>query len=95
MGIAQRRVSIRFGDKSSQWKSCKSLPVSIQALGDWIKAKRMEKNLTPGHLALKMGIATALILSWESGTCEPDERQKQILGNLLAFRAGYDLRKSG
>jgi hypothetical protein len=38
-----------------------------------------------------MGIATALVHSWENGTCEPDERQWQILSNLLAFDTGINL----
>jgi transcriptional regulator with XRE-family HTH domain len=45
----------------------KPLPDSIQTIGDWIQAKRMEKNLTPYQLAAKMGFASALIRSWESG----------------------------
>jgi hypothetical protein len=32
-----------------------------------------------------MGIASALVHAWESGTCEPAERQRQILSDLLEF----------
>jgi DNA-binding transcriptional regulator YiaG len=35
----------------------------------------MEKNLTPYHLAAKMGMATALIRSWKDGTTQPDNQQ--------------------
>jgi DNA-binding transcriptional regulator YiaG len=55
------------------------LPASIKTLGDWIRAKRQEKQLSPYHLAAKMGIATALVQSWENGTCQPDDRQRQML----------------
>jgi ribosome-binding protein aMBF1 (putative translation factor) len=48
----------------------------------------MEKKLTPGHLALKMGIATALVRSWEDSTAEPDNRQLEVLASLLGFDAG-------
>ena len=48
----------------------------------------MKKNLTPGHLAAKMGIATALVHSWEDGTTQPDNRQMEVLVNLLGFDAG-------
>jgi ribosome-binding protein aMBF1 (putative translation factor) len=32
-----------------------------------------------------MGIATALVNSWESGEIEPDEFQRRILSDLLGF----------
>ena len=43
----------------------------------------MEKNLTPGHLAAKMGIATALVRSWESGGSQPDSKQLQDLAKMF------------
>jgi ribosome-binding protein aMBF1 (putative translation factor) len=45
----------------------------------------MEKNLTPGHLAAKMGIAMALVRSWESGGSQPDRKQLQGLANYLGL----------
>jgi DNA-binding transcriptional regulator YiaG len=47
----------------------------------------MEKNLMPGHVAAKMGIATALVHSWENGASQPDNRQLEVLANLLGFDA--------
>jgi len=47
----------------------------------------MEKNLTPGHLAAKMGIATTLVRLWEDGTSQPDNRQLKMLAALLGFDA--------
>jgi ribosome-binding protein aMBF1 (putative translation factor) len=67
-------------------KQRKPLPISAKALGEWIQVQRQQKKLSPFHLAAKMGIATALVHSWENGTCKPDEEQRQILSNLLAFR---------
>jgi len=61
----------------------KPLPISAKALGEWIQVQRQQKKLSPFHLAAKMGIATALVHSWENGTCEPNERQRQILKNIL------------
>jgi DNA-binding transcriptional regulator YiaG len=57
----------------------KSLPASIKTLGEWIQVRRQEKKLSPYHLAAKMGIATALVQSWESGASDPDDRQRQML----------------
>jgi len=70
------------------------LPISTKTLGDWIQIKRQQKKLSPHHLAAKMGIATTLVHSWELGTSEPDERQRQILSNLLAFEAGVNRKPS-
>jgi ribosome-binding protein aMBF1 (putative translation factor) len=68
----------------------KPLPESIKSLGDWIQVKRNEKNLTPGHLAAKMGIATALVRSWEDGTSQPDNRQLKVLASLLGCDSDFD-----
>jgi DNA-binding transcriptional regulator YiaG len=40
---------------------------------------------TPCHLAAKMGIATALVQSWEDGTSQPNERQLNVLTDILEF----------
>jgi DNA-binding transcriptional regulator YiaG len=47
----------------------------------------MERNLTPSHAAQKMGIATSLICSWESGSRRPDSQQLKILASVLGFHA--------
>ena len=65
----------------------KPLPVSINTLGDFIQVKRHEKKLLPYHLAVKMGVATGLINSWENGTIQPDIRQLKALANILEFDA--------
>ena len=88
LGIAQRQIRIKYAQKSRKQQRSKPLPASINTLGDWIQVKRMEKNLTPGHLAAKMGIATALVRSWEDGPIQPDNRQLEVLANLLGFDAG-------
>jgi DNA-binding transcriptional regulator YiaG len=61
--------------------------VNLKTIADWIKFKRMEKNLTPHHLAAKMGIATALVRSWESGGSQPDSKQLQDLASHLGFQS--------
>jgi DNA-binding transcriptional regulator YiaG len=88
LGIAQRQIRIKFSHKLRKCQRSKPLPTSIQTLGDWIQVKRQEKKLTPSHVAAKMGIATALVCSWENGTTQPDDRQLEILANLLDFDAG-------
>jgi len=51
------------------------LKLNMKTAGDWLKVKRMEKNLTLGHVAAKMGIAISLVCSWESNTRVPDSQQ--------------------
>jgi len=83
LGIAQRRISIKFSQKTRKQNRAKPLPTSIKTIGDWIQVKRHEKNLTPGHVAAKMGIAATLIRSWESDTSQPDNRQLKVLESLF------------
>jgi ribosome-binding protein aMBF1 (putative translation factor) len=66
------------------------LPESINTLGDWIQVKRHEKNLTPGHLAAKMGIATSLVLSWEDGKSQPNRQQMKALESVFGYNADFD-----
>ena len=91
MGIAQRQIRIKFSHKLRKCQKSKSLPASIKTLGDLIHVKRQEKNLSPCHLAAKMGIATALVHSWEDGTIQPDNRQLKVLADILEFNAGLGL----
>ena len=63
------------------------LGLNIKTTGDWIKFKRIEKNLTPGRVAAKMGIATSLICSWENCTQQPDNQQLEALSSVLGFDA--------
>ena len=65
----------------------KVLKSNIKTVGDWIKFKRMERNLTLGHVAAKMGIATSLVCSWESSTRQPDSQQLVVLSSVLGFDA--------
>ena len=85
LGIAQRSISIKYAQKSRNRNQAKALSVNIKTIAEWIKVKRMEKNLTPGHLAAKMGIAMALVRSWESGGSQPDRKQLQGLANYLGL----------
>jgi ribosome-binding protein aMBF1 (putative translation factor) len=76
---------VKFSHTLRKRKQDKPLPDDVKTLGDWIRVKRIEKNLTPGHLALKMGIASALVCSWEDDNSQPDTRQLEILANLLGI----------
>jgi ribosome-binding protein aMBF1 (putative translation factor) len=87
LSIAQRQISIEFSHTARKQKNAKPLPASIKTIGDLIQVKRHEKNLTLGHLAAKMGIATALVRSWEDGTGQPDNRQLKVLAGLLGVDA--------
>ena len=88
LGIAQRQIRIKFSHKLRKLNHAKPLPESIKTVAEWIQVKRQEQNLTHSHLAVKMGIATALVRSWEDGTIQPDNRQLEVLANLLGFDAG-------
>jgi DNA-binding transcriptional regulator YiaG len=79
LGIAQRHVCIPFIQKSKDQNPHNPLQTNILSTGAWIQAKRIEKNLTPGHLAEKMGIASALVRAWEKGAAEPEKTQLEIL----------------
>jgi transcriptional regulator with XRE-family HTH domain len=76
-------------------KRVKALEARAKTIGDWMRAKRLAKNLRPFHVAGKMGIATSLVLAWERGIQTPDERQWQTLSDLLSFDLGMALPKPG
>jgi ribosome-binding protein aMBF1 (putative translation factor) len=88
LGIAQRQIRIKYAQISRKQQRSKPLTASIQTIGYWIQVKRHEKNLTPGHLAAKMGIATALVRSWEDGIAQADNQQLKVLADILGFEAG-------
>jgi transcriptional regulator with XRE-family HTH domain len=52
-------------------------------IGSLIQAKRIEKNMTLGQLAEKMGIARTLVRAWEEGTKEPDKKHLEIMSNIF------------
>jgi ribosome-binding protein aMBF1 (putative translation factor) len=85
LGIAQRRIRITFGEIPKGQDRPNPLPMSIKTIGGWIRDKRNEKNLTPGHLAKKMGIAAAVVLSWESDAERPNGLQCQLLERFLGL----------
>ena len=83
MGIAQRQIRVKFKQKPTRKHSANPLSDNIKTIGDWIKVKRMEKNLTSGHVAAKMGIAQTLVRSWEGGESQPNSQQLRLLVNLF------------
>jgi DNA-binding transcriptional regulator YiaG len=87
LGIAQRSVQVKYATNAGSQKRDKVLKLNIKTAGDWLKVQRMVKNLTPGHVASKMGIATSLICSWESSTRRPDGQQLKVLAAVLGFDA--------
>ena len=87
MGIAQRQVHVNYPANSGNQKRANALKLNIKTAGDWLKVKRLEKNLTPGQVAAKMGIATSLVCSWESSSWQPDSQQLKSLAQILGFDA--------
>jgi ribosome-binding protein aMBF1 (putative translation factor) len=87
LGIAQRTITAKYAPTSKNKANAKPLAESVKTIGDWIKSQRERKNLNPGHVASKMGIAHALILAWESNLSEPDSHQKASLARALGLDA--------
>jgi DNA-binding transcriptional regulator YiaG len=95
LGIAQRSVQVNYPANWGQQKRANVLKYNIKTAGDWLKVKRLEKNLTLGHVAAKMGIATSLVCSWESSSREPDSQQLKVLASVLDFDIrDYDMATS-
>ena len=59
LGIAQSSVKVKYPANLGHQKRANVLSLNIKTAGDWLKVKRMEKNLTLGHVAAKMGVATS------------------------------------
>jgi ribosome-binding protein aMBF1 (putative translation factor) len=83
LGIAQRQIHAKFSPKRGRSNHRNPLPVNIETIGDWIKVQREAKNLTSGHVAAKMGIARAVVRSWERGASQPDSQQLKVLAHLF------------
>jgi len=83
--IAQRQIHIKFTQSGRKSSNAKPLPESIKTIGDWIKVKRLERNLSLGHVALKMGIAASLVCAWENCTQQPEFHQFKVLALVLDF----------
>jgi ribosome-binding protein aMBF1 (putative translation factor) len=85
LGIAQRTITTKYAAKSKSQTRLKPLVENAKTVGDWIKAQREQKNLNPGNVASKMGIAQALVLAWENNTSEPDKQQWAGLARTFGF----------
>jgi ribosome-binding protein aMBF1 (putative translation factor) len=86
LGIAQRTIRVARNHIPINRKPRKSLPTSIQTLGDLIQVKRYEKKITLWQLAQKMGIATASVRAWEAGSSEPNSQQMAFLAKALEIK---------
>jgi len=60
---------------------CNGMSVSA-----WIRASRVRLNMSPYHLAFKMGITSNLIVAWEEGKIEPDAHHMAVLEKILGPR---------
>jgi DNA-binding transcriptional regulator YiaG len=87
LGIAERTVRAKYAGNITSQKRVKALNANVQTMGEWLKLKRTEKNFAPSHVAAKMGIATAIVSSWESGLNTPDSQQLTLLAAVLGFDA--------
>lgn len=87
MGIAQRTIYVKRPIDMKREERLNALKDKAKTLGDWILVKRLEKKLTPGHVAAKMGIAASLVSLWESNIHQPDSPQLKQLAQILGFEA--------
>jgi ribosome-binding protein aMBF1 (putative translation factor) len=87
LGIAQRTIHIKFSQRQAQHNRFNQLQSNHLTIGDWIKVKRTEKNITSGHVAAKMGIPHAVVRSWEAGECRADCHQLNDLAKILGIDA--------
>jgi len=85
LGNAQRQSRANYQVNSRYRNQSKTLSMNIKTTGDWLKFKRIAKNLTPSHVAMKMGIATSLVYSLESSLWQPDSQQLKSLAQILEF----------
>jgi len=86
LGIADRTHKARFAASLRQSKQFKPLVSKVKSLGDAIRAARQAKNLTPGYLAAKMGIAAAIVSAWEENVLRPNAPQTKHLADILRLR---------
>jgi transcriptional regulator with XRE-family HTH domain len=74
---------VKYPANLGNQKRAKVLSLNKKTAGDWLKVKRLEKKLTLGRVAAKMGIATSFVCSWESSTRQPDSQQLKVLSSVL------------
>jgi DNA-binding transcriptional regulator YiaG len=70
------------GDIKRQ-KDDKTLNTNIKTIGGWLKAKRIGKNLTPHHLAERMGITSLRVSAWETNLERPTPEEVVVLAKIL------------
>ena len=87
MGITQRQIQVKVPANLGNQKRANALKTNMKSAGDWLKVKRLEKNLTSGQVAAKMGIATSLVCAWEGNTQQPDNHQLKVLASVLNFNS--------
>jgi DNA-binding transcriptional regulator YiaG len=87
LGIAQRQTRANYQANSTSQNRSKPLSLNIKTAGAWLRVKRLEKNLTPGRVAAKIGIAASLVCAWENCIQQPEYQQLKILASILNFDA--------
>ena len=87
MGIAHRTIRASRSHIPVNRKLCKSLPTSVKTLGDQIRLKRHEKNLTPSKAAQLLGIPLSLFNAWELDLATPSQTQWGGLAGFLGLDA--------
>ena len=53
LGIAQRSIQVKYPANLGNQRRSNVLKLSMKTAGDWLKVKRLEKNLTRSHGQLK------------------------------------------
>ena len=60
----------------------------MKTFGDLLHIKRYENHLTLSQIGRQMGTATEMVREWENGTSTPDQKQWQLLSDILSFDSG-------
>ena len=63
LGIAQKTILVKYPANIRDQKRTEVLKLNIKTVGDWIKVKRIEKNLMLGQY-LNLGVSDATIEKW-------------------------------
>ena len=87
MGIAHRKISRKFTQKSKKQHWIKPLPAEVKTLSDWLQVRLQKAHFSPHHLAMKIGVPACLVKTWILGTAEPNERHREVLAKFFGGKA--------
>jgi DNA-binding transcriptional regulator YiaG len=85
LSIAQRTLNVSRRHLCIPKRPTKRFPAAPKTLGDSIKVKRYERDLTLGDIARKLGVSVSVVKDWEDDRRRPDENARKALDRLLGL----------